>query len=866
MKKNSAEIRKSFITFFKEKKHKIVKSAPMVIKGDPTLMFTNAGMNQFKDIFLGNSEIKDYKVANYQKCLRVSGKHNDLEEVGHDTYHHTMFEMLGNWSFGDYFKKDAIDWAWEYLIDVCNLDKERIYVTVFEGDKNDVLEKDIESYNFWKKHLPEDRILNGNKKDNFWEMGEMGPCGPCSEIHFDNRSDVERKSVDGKTLVNEDHPEVIEIWNLVFMQYNRKSDSSLELLPNKHVDTGMGFERLCMIMQDVKSNYDTDVFTPIISEIEKLCEKKYGEDEKVDIAMRVISDHIRAIAFSIADGQLPSNVKAGYVIRRILRRSVRYGYTFLAMKDAFLYKLVEVLCNQMGDAFEELVSQKALISKVIQEEENSFLRTLSDGLKRLDVIISNSEKTVSGELVFELYDTFGFPLDLTSLILTENNLELDVEAFNSEMQKQKNRSRNASKSETTDWKVLIEDDKEEFIGYKSLETEVKITKYRQIKTQDNTLYQIVFNLTPFYPEGGGQIGDIGTLHCDSETIEIIDTKKENNLIIHFSEKLPTDLGSKFIAKVDEKKRISSSRNHTATHLLHEVLREELGDHVQQKGSLVCPDYLRFDFTHFSALTKEELSIIEKKVNGKIAENISLEEHNNIPLSEAEKMGAMMLFGEKYGDTVRAIQFNKSIELCGGTHVKTTSNILSFKIKSESSTAAGIRRIEAITADALNEYHIQLEGKFSQISSKIKNKDVVKGVEDLLKENKNLQKKIESYRSLEVNILETDLRKNIKEINGINFIIEDVSVEAESMKEVALKLRTFKDKVAVLLISEQNNKLLLTVSISDDLVVNGLNAGNIIRDVSKEVNGGGGGQSFIATAGGSDVNSKDKAIDTFIKSF
>ena len=866
MKKNSAEIRKSFITFFKEKKHKIVKSAPMVIKGDPTLMFTNAGMNQFKDIFLGNSEIKDDKVANSQKCLRVSGKHNDLEEVGHDTYHHTMFEMLGNWSFGDYFKKDAIDWAWEYLIDVCNLDMDRIYVTVFEGDKNDGLEKDMESYNFWKKHLPEDRILNGNKKDNFWEMGDIGPCGPCSEIHFDNRSEEERRSVDGKTLVNEDHPEVIEIWNLVFMQYNRKSDSSLELLPNKHVDTGMGFERLCMIMQDVKSNYDTDVFTPIISEIEKLSDKKYGKKEKVDIAMRVISDHIRAIAFSIADGQLPSNVKAGYVIRRILRRAVRYGYTFLDMKDAFIYKLVDVLCNQMGDAFEELVSQKELISKVIQEEENSFLRTLSDGLKRLDVIISNSEKIVSGELVFELYDTFGFPLDLTSLILSENNLELDVEAFNSEMQKQKNRSRNASKSETTDWKVLIEDDKEEFIGYKSLETEVKITKYRQIKTQDKTLYQIVFNLTPFYPEGGGQVGDIGTLHSDSETIEIIDTKKENNLIIHFSEKLPTDLDSKFIAKVDEKKRISSSRNHTATHLLHEVLREELGDHVQQKGSLVCPDYLRFDFTHFSALTKEELSIIEKKVNDKIAENISLEEHNNIPLSEAEKMGAMMLFGEKYGDTVRAIQFNKSIELCGGTHVNTTANILSFKIMSESSTAAGIRRIEAITADALNEYHIQLEDKFSQISSKIKNKDVVKGVEDLLKENKNLQKKIELYRSLEVNILETDLQKNLKEINGINFIIEDVSVDAESMKALALKLRTFKEKVAVLLISEQNNKLLLTVSISDDLVANGINAGNIIRDVSKEVKGGGGGQAFIATAGGSDVNSKDKAIDTFIKSF
>ena len=748
----SIEIRKRFIKFFQKKNHQITNSSPIVIKDDPTLMFTNAGMNQFKDLFLGNSEIQYPRVVNSQKCLRVSGKHNDLEEVGYDTYHHTMFEMLGNWSFGDYFKEEAIESAWEFLTEECKLEKDRLYVTVFEGDVTDNLEKDIDSYNVWKNYLPENRILNGNKKDNFWEMGEMGPCGPCSEIHYDNRDERERNKVDGSTLVNMDHPQVIEIWNLVFMQYNRKSDNSLEFLPKKHVDTGMGFERLCMIIQNVKSSYDTDVFTPIISKIEDISELTYGKNEKIDIAMRVISDHIRAIAFSIADGQLPSNVKAGYVIRRILRRAVRYSYTFLGVKDAFMYRLVEVLCKNMGDSFPELHSQQELIKKVINEEENSFLRTLSDGLKRLDVIMKSSDKIVSGELVFELYDTYGFPLDLTSLILSENNLKIDVKTFHSKMEQQKNRSRQATKTETSDWNVLFEDDIQEFIGYDILETEIKISRFREVKTKDGNLFHLVFNLTPFYPEGGGQIGDVGSITSKNECIEILDTKKENNLIIHITEKLPEFINEEFIAKVNSAKRKSSSINHTATHLLNESLRQVLGNHVEQKGSLVCPDYLRFDFTHFSRLSEEELNNIQTIVNRKIKDNISLQEHNNIPLKKAKNMGAIMLFGEKYGDTVRAIQYASCIELCGGTHVSSTSEILSFKIKSESSVAAGIRRIEAITADAVTKYYSDIEEDLQQIKSFVKNKNVVKGVSDLVLENKNLYRKIDSYKSLEVNIL------------------------------------------------------------------------------------------------------------------
>jgi len=858
----SVEIRRCFINFFQKKNHQIVNSAPMVIKDDPTLMFTNAGMNQFKDFFLGNSEIQNLRVVNSQKCLRVSGKHNDLEEVGHDTYHHTMFEMLGNWSFGDYFKEEAIDLAWEFLTKECKLEKDRLYVTVFEGDKTDNLEKDMDSYNFWKKHLPEYRILNGNKKDNFWEMGDTGPCGPCSEIHYDNRDEIERNKVDGSSLINMDHPQVIEIWNLVFMQYNRKSDNSLEILPNTHVDTGMGFERLCMIIQNVKSNYDTDIFVPIISKIERISGHSYGENEKTDIAMRVVSDHIRAVAFSIADGQLPSNVKAGYVIRRILRRAVRYSYTFLGVKNAFMYRLVDVLCSNMGESFPELHAQKELITKVINEEENSFLRTLSEGLKRLDIIMRSSDKIVSGELVFELYDTFGFPLDLTTLILSENNLKVDVETFRSEMNKQKNRSRQATKIETSDWNVLFEDEKQEFIGYDILETEIKISRYREVKTKDGNLFHLVFNLTPFYPEGGGQIGDVGYITSKKECIEIIDTKKENNLIIHITEKLPDEINEEFIAKVDRQKRTSTARNHSATHLLHEVLREVLGNHVEQKGSLVCPDYLRFDFTHFSKLTEDEINKIETSVNLKIKDNISLQEYNNIPLNEAKNMGAIMLFGEKYGDTVRAIQYASSIELCGGTHVSSTAEILSFKIKGESSTAAGIRRIEAITADVVNEYYSDIEETLQQIKSIVKNNDVLKGVSDLVLKNKDLSRKIDSYKSLEANMLTSDLLDKKQEINNVDVIAEKVNIDASLMKDISFKFKKSESNLIMMLVSEKDNKVVITIMITDDLVKKGAHAGNIIREVSREVDGGGGGQAFFATAGGSNSSGIQSAIQKF----
>ena len=858
----SVEIRKRFIKFFQKKNHQIIKSAPMVVKDDPTLMFTNAGMNQFKDLFLGNSEIQHSRVVNSQKCLRVSGKHNDLEEVGHDTYHHTMFEMLGNWSFGDYFKKEAIESAWEFLTKECKLEKDRLYVTIFEGDKRDNLEKDIDSYKFWKNYLPEERILNGNKKDNFWEMGEIGPCGPCSEIHYDNRDESERNKVAGSSLVNMDHPQVIEIWNLVFMQYNRKSDNSLELLPNKHVDTGMGFERLCMIIQNVKSNYDTDIFTPIISMIENISGLKYGKNEKIDIAMRVVSDHIRAISFSVADGQLPSNVKSGYVIRRILRRAVRYSYTFLGIKDAFMYRLVEVLCKNMGDSFPELYSQKELIKKVIYEEENSFLRTLSEGLKRLDVIMKTSDKIVSGELVFELYDTYGFPLDLTSLILSENNFHVDVETFHSEMDQQKKRSRKATKIEASDWNVLFEDEKQEFIGYDTLEADIKISRFRAVTTKDESLFHLVFNLTPFFPESGGQIGDVGCITSKKECVKIIDTKKENNLIIHVVEKLPEFINEEFIAKVNVQKRKSSSRNHSATHLLHEALREVLGNHVEQKGSLVCPDYLRFDFTHFSKLSDDELNNIETKVNLKIKDNICLQEHKNIPIKIAKNMGAIMLFGEKYGDTVRAIQYASSIELCGGTHVSSTAEISSFKIKSESSTAAGIRRIEAITADAVTKYYSDMEADYQQIKSIVKNKDVVKGVSDLVLENKNLYRKIVSYKSLEANMLISELLDKKQVINTIDIIAENVNVDASVMKDISFKFKKSESNLVMMLISENNGKVVITIMITDDLVEKGRHAGNLIREVSSEVNGSGGGQPFFATAGGSNSSGIPSAIQKF----
>ena len=841
-------LRKLYLDFFQSKEHKIVASAPMVVKNDPTLMFTNAGMNQFKDIFLGDSEPKNLRIANSQKCLRVSGKHNDLEEVGHDTYHHTMFEMLGSWSFGDYFKEDAINWAWEFLTQVCKLDKDRLYVTVFEGEKEDKLEKDNEAFSIWAKHLPEDKILNGNKNDNFWEMGETGPCGPCSEIHFDNRTDKERAAISGADLVNEDHPQVIEIWNLVFMQYNRFTDGSLKPLPNSHVDTGMGFERLAMIMQGVKSNYDTDIFQPIIQAIAKSAKLKYGVNEKQDIAMRVIADHIRAISFSIADGQLPSNVKAGYVIRRILRRAVRYAYTFLNLKTAFMNELVEVLVNQMGSQFNELKAQKDLIQKVVKEEEESFLRTLEDGLKRIEQITKNARGEIAGKQIFELYDTYGFPADLTSLILSEQNLSFNQTDFDLAMQEQKDRSKKSGKIEKGDWEVLLEDDKEEFVGYTYLETEVKITRYRKVKTKDGQQYQLVFNLTPFYPEGGGQVGDTGVIESQTETIAIVDTKKENKLIVHFTDELPKNVNASFLAKVNAADRKASSRNHTATHLLQESLRTVLGEHVLQKGSLVNPNYLRFDFTHFSKIEKSDLQKIEADVNTKILENINLNEHIDLPLAKAEGMGAIMLFGEKYDDVVRMIQFNSSKELCGGTHVNATGEIGLFKILSEGSTSSGIRRIEATTVICAFAHLNNKEELLNEIAGIVKNKDLKMGVEQLIATNKILEKQISTFKQANAGNVKENLLKDAIEINGVRFIAKQVLMQAEDMKNVSFALSKEKNLVMVLA-AKVDKKALLTVMLTDDIVAKGYNAGAMIRVIAKEIEGGGGGQAFFATAGG-----------------
>jgi alanyl-tRNA synthetase len=851
-------LRQLYLDFFKSKQHKIVSSAPMVVKNDPTLMFTNAGMNQFKDIFLGDSDPKDLRIANSQKCLRVSGKHNDLEEVGHDTYHHTMFEMLGSWSFGDYFKEDAINWAWEFLTEVCELDKDRIYVTVFEGAKEDELEKDNEAFDMWAKYLPKEKILNGNKKDNFWEMGETGPCGPCSEIHFDNRTDAERAAVSGADLVNEDHHQVIEIWNLVFMQYNRFADGSLKSLPNAHVDTGMGFERLAMIMQGVKSNYDTDIFQPIIQAIAKKAGLKYGENEKQDIAMRVIADHIRAISFSIADGQLPSNVKAGYVIRRILRRAVRYAYTFLNLKTAFMHELVEVLAYQLGQQFTELEAQKDLIQKVVKEEEESFLRTLEDGLKRIEQLVKKSEGEVSGKEVFELYDTYGFPADLTALILSEQNLSFSQTDFDAAMQAQKERSKQAGKVEKGDWEVLLQDEREEFVGYNNLETEVKITRYRKVKTKDGEQFQVVFNLTPFYPEGGGQVGDTGVIENGNESIAIVDTKKENKLIVHFTDELPKDVNASFTAKVNTDDRKASARNHTATHLLHESLRAILGEHVAQKGSLVNPTYLRFDFTHFSKIEKADLQKIEADVNAKILANIALNEHNNLPLKKAEDLGAIMLFGEKYDDVVRMIQFDSSKELCGGTHVNATGEIGLFKILSEGSTSSGIRRIEATTgANALN-YLNDKESLLNEIGGLVKNKDLKKGVEQLITTNKTLEKQIATLKKANAGNVKEDLLKAAVLVNGIRFIAQEVEMEAEDMKNVSFQLRK-EENLAMVLAAKVGEKALLTVMLTDDVVAKGFNAGAMIRDIAKEIQGGGGGQAFFATAGGANPSGIKNAL-------
>jgi len=861
----SSEIRSKFLDFFQSKSHEIVPSAPMVIKDDPTLMFTNAGMNQFKEYFLGNSTPKSERIADTQKCLRVSGKHNDLEEVGMDTYHHTMFEMLGNWSFGNYFKKEAIGWAWELLTEVLGIDKDKLYVTIFEGDKAEGLERDQEAYDHWKQLIAEDRILNGSKHDNFWEMGDQGPCGPCSEIHVDIRSAEDRAKIPGADLVNQDHPQVVEIWNLVFMQFNRKADGSLEKLPARHVDTGMGFERLCMVLQDKQSNYDTDVFTPLIREIETVTKTSYGKDEKVDIAIRVIADHVRAVAFSIADGQLPSNTGAGYVIRRILRRAIRYGFTFLDKKEPFIFRLTDTLVKQMGTAFPELVSEKNLITNVIREEEQSFLRTLHQGLVLLENMITTAKgNEISGQKVFELYDTYGFPKDLTGLILRERGYSYNESEFDSELQKQKERSRAAGKVETGDWNVLADDSEEEFIGYDSLEANVKITRYRKVESKkEGELFQLVFNLTPFYPEGGGQVGDKGYLEAaNGEVTYVVDTKKENNLIIHFVKNLPRNPGGNFKAVVDAKQRARTAANHSATHLLHQALRNILGPHVTQKGSMVHSRYLRFDFSHFSKVTEEELHQVEDFVNARIRESIALEERRNIPYKQAIEEGALALFGEKYGDTVRAIKFGNSMELCGGTHVTNTSDVWHFIITSESAVASGIRRIEAITGDAAKTYFVERSEAFRKVQKVLNNsKDPVSAIEKIQEENTALQKQIQQLQKDKAKGLKGELKNELEEINGVQFLAKEVPLDAAGMKDLAFELGAEVENLFLLFGSNHEDKALLTCYISKEIVAEkDLNAGTIVRELGKHIQGGGGGQPFFATAGGKNPAGINAALE------
>lgn len=851
----SQEIRAKFLEFFKEKNHKIVPSAPMVIKDDPTLMFTNAGMNQFKEFFLGNSIPKYTRVADTQKCLRVSGKHNDLEEVGKDTYHHTMFEMLGNWSFGDYFKAEAIAWAWEFLTEVCKIDKDSLYVTVFEGSKDaDKLDQDTEALELWTKIVAKDKILFGNKKDNFWEMGDQGPCGPCSEIHVDIRSAEEKAKVSGASLVNNDHPQVVEIWNLVFMQYNRKANGQLESLPAKHVDTGMGFERLCMVMQGVQSNYDTDVFTPIIREIETITNSKYGKDEEINIAIRVIADHIRAVSFSIADGQLPSNTGAGYVIRRILRRAIRYGFTFLNTKEPFMFLLVKVLSDTMGKSFPELKDQQQLIENVVKEEEHSFLKTLDQGLLLLDNIVAeNKDKKIDGRKAFELYDTFGFPIDLTALILSERGYDLDEKGFETAMKEQKDRSRSASEVSKEDWIVLAEDPQQEFVGYDNLETSVKIVKYRKVTSKkEGEQYQIVFNLTPFYPEGGGQVGDKGYLEApNGDVVYILDTKKENNEIVHFAKNLPKDTGGKFKAVVDAKQRKRTECNHTATHLLHQALREILGTHVEQKGSAVHSKYLRFDFSHFAKLSTDELTAIESFVNARISSGLPLEEQRNVPMEKALEQGAMALFGEKYGDAVRTIRFGQSIELCGGTHVKNTADIWHFRIRSEGAVAAGIRRIEAITSDAVKDFFSESNNTLLEIKELLNNsQEPVKALTALQDENLRLKKELENLLKEKAKNLKGELLNELTEVNGIQFLAKKVDLDAAGIKDISFEMGQNRKDLFLLFASENEGKALLSCYISKELVEQRkLNAGTIVRELGKYIQGGGGGQPFFATAGG-----------------
>ncbi len=862
----SQDIRKAYLQFFESKGHTIVPSAPIVLKDDPTLMFNNSGMAQFKEFFLGNGTPKSNRITDTQKCLRVSGKHNDLEDVGFDTYHHTMFEMLGNWSFGDYFKKEALPWAWEFLTEVLKLDKDRLYVSVFEGNPAENVPFDQEAFDIWKQFVPKDRIILGNKKDNFWEMGDQGPCGPCSEIHIDLRSDAERNEVSGRSLVNADHPQVVEIWNNVFMEFNRKADGSLEKLPAQHVDTGMGFERLCMAMQNVTSNYDTDVFTPLIAKVEEITGLKYTPNEvkniteeqnKTNIAIRVVVDHVRAVAFAIADGQLPSNTGAGYVIRRILRRAIRYGFTFLDTKEPFINKLVEVLANQMGEFFPEIKSQQQLVTNVIREEEASFLRTLEQGLQLLDkVVAETSGKEVSGAKAFELYDTFGFPIDLTALILREKGYSFNETEFESELQKQKARSRAASEVSTEDWSVLIPGNVETFVGYDQTENEVKITRIRKVDSKkDGILYQIVLDNTPFYPEGGGQVGDKGILVSANETIDIIDTKKENNLILHFAKQLPENVNATFTAKVNTDLRASTSKNHSATHLMHLALRTILGTHVEQKGSLVNPNYLRFDFSHFSKVSDAELREVEASVNAQIEAQLQLVEHRNIPIKEALDKGAMALFGEKYGDSVRMIEFGDSKELCGGIHVKNSAEIWHFKIISEGAVAAGIRRIEAITGDAVKAFYTNQENTLSEIKEVLKNpQDVLKSVASLQDDNAKLKKQIEQLLKEKIDGLSANLVSEFQDVNGINFIAKQVDLSMSATKDLTQAIGTSKPNSFVVLASIEDNAPNIHCYIAKELVANkSLNAGTVIRELGKYIDGNGGGQPFFASGKGKNTN-------------
>jgi alanine--tRNA ligase len=863
----SKEIRESYKSFFASKGHQIVPSAPMVVKGDPTLMFTNAGMNQFKDIILGHAEIKYPRVADSQKCLRVSGKHNDLEEVGHDTYHHTMFEMLGNWSFGDYFKKEAIEWAWEFLTEVLKVDKSRLYVTIFEGAEDEGLHRDEEAAGYWAQYLPQERILNGNKHDNFWEMGDQGPCGPCSEIHIDIRSEEERKAVDGLTLVNQGHPQVIEIWNLVFMQFNRKADGSLDSLPNHVIDTGMGFERLCMAIQGKTSNYDTDVFTPIIQAISTLTGVNYGADAKSDVAMRVIADHIRTIAFAITDGQLPSNAKAGYVIRRILRRAVRYGYTFLGRRDAFMYSLIPALIDSMGDAYPELIKGKDLIQRVIKEEEESFLRTLETGIRLLEKKIEElgSNKTLSGDDAFVLYDTYGFPLDLTALILSEHGCSLDEEGFNVAMEAQRARARNAAALDTEDW-VILREGETTFLGYDYTECDTEILRYRKVKQKNKEYYQVVLSSTPFYAEMGGQVGDSGYLTDGTTKYEVFDTKRENNLPVHLMTKLPEDASCELTAVINIEKRHAAEANHTATHLLHEALREILGTHVEQKGSFVSPDVLRFDFSHFSKVEPSDLRKVEQLVNERIRENFPREEFRNVPIAEAQAMGAMALFGEKYGEEVRVLKYGTSVELCGGTHVSATGRIGFFRIISESSVAAGVRRIEAVTGAGAEKMLYQVEDLLKEVKELFNNNpQIITAIKKTIEENAELAQQVQAALKEKVASFKQHLLSQREELGGVRIFKVQQNVSAELIKDLAFQIAgELTESFIFIGATNEGGKPNLTLMLSRDLVESkGWNASNILRSAAKHIQGGGGGQPHFATAGGKRVEGLDEAVQQIL---